>query len=235
MSTTEPIYPVFKPRPDNRRARLVSKLMGDGCVSSCAGVTILFSGLDWYRLCVLPGTSPQCWIRAFFTHSTLDDPSGMKNAIQGTLVLVLIASFVGVPVGMLCGIYLAEFSRNNWFTHTVRVVVDVLAGTPTILVGVLIFNLAVLPMGQASGWAGSLALAFIMCPIIARTTEEMLKLVPKALREASVGVGASRFQTLFRVVLPWRHVRELSPASSLGISAAIAGQWKRPLTVYRGR
>jgi phosphate transport system permease protein len=80
--------------------------------------------------------------------------------------------------------------------------VDVLAGVPSILVGVLGYELVVRPMSGGSAWAGAVALGFMMCPIIARTTEEMLKLVPKALREASIGLGASKFQTLFRIVIP---------------------------------
>ncbi len=131
-----------------------------------------------------------------------DAVGGMRNCIAGTLVLIAMASVIGIPVGMLCGIYLAEYSKDNLFSHSVRLVVDVLAGVPSIIVGVLAYSLVVRPMGNNSAWAGAVALGFIMCPIIARTTEEMLKLVPKALREASIGLGASKFQTLFRVVIP---------------------------------
>lgn len=160
------------------------------------------------------------------------EAGGMRNCIAGTMVLIAMASVMGVPVGMLCGIYLAEYARENPFTHFVRLVVDVLAGIPSILIGVLAYGLVVkgwtpieygasgwgnalsavpnafvglrntlLPNGP-SAWAGAVALGFLMCPIIARTTEEMLKLVPQALREASTGLGAARFQTLFRVVIP---------------------------------
>ena len=139
---------------------------------------------------------------------------------------------------MLCGVYLAEFARDNWVSKAIRLVVDVLAGTPSIIVGVLGVSTAGAGGGNQSGitstrtWGrccltpccgwptgssicamrcfprdsahgrGVVALAFMMVPIIARTTEEMLKLVPKAYREASVGVGASKAQTLFRVTLP---------------------------------
>jgi phosphate transport system permease protein len=126
----------------------------------------------------------------------------MLNCIAGTLVLIAMASCVGVPLGMLCGIYLAEYARDTWFDHGIRLIVDVLAGVPSIIVGVLGYELVVVPMRTFSAWAGAVTLAFIMCPIIARTTEEMLRLVPKALREASIGLGGSKFQTLTRVVIP---------------------------------
>ncbi|HUO06849.1 MAG TPA: phosphate ABC transporter permease PstA [Phycisphaerae bacterium] len=145
----------------------------------------------------------------FFTQSTgYPDPEkpfggiGLRNCIAGSLTLILMASVLGVPVGMLCGIYLAEYARENWFNHAIRLMVDVLAGVPSIIVGVLGYQLVVVPMRTSSAWAGAVALGFIMCPIVARTTEEMLKLVPKALREASIGLGGSKAQTLVRIVLP---------------------------------
>ncbi len=145
----------------------------------------------------------------FFTQATgYPDPAkpfggiGFRNCIAGSITLILLATPIGVPIGMLCGIYLAEYARENWFNHGIRLVVDVLAGVPSIIVGVLVYELMVVPMGNNSAWAGAVALGFIMCPIVARTTEEMLKLVPKSLREASTGLGGSRAQTLMRVVLP---------------------------------
>lgn len=191
---------VVKERPYNMPARIMSRVVMTLCYSS-AILTIsalglifgyvLYQGfsslnLDFFRL--LPGPP--------------GDRSGMANCITGTIVLIGMASTVGVPVGMLCGIYLSEYARENWFSHILRTVVDVLAGVPSIVVGVLGYELVVVPMKINSAWAGACALAFMMCPIVARTTEEMLRLVPPAYREASVGVGASKFQTLFRVVLP---------------------------------
>jgi phosphate transport system permease protein len=162
----------------------------------------------------------------------LATPYGMRNAIAGTLTLIAMASCIGIPLGMLCGIYLSEYARDNLFSHAIRLVVDVLAGIPSILMGVLGYQLVVMAYHPAvltgsalpdfflgifnafvhwrnatfpthpSAWAGALALGIMMCPIIARTTEEMLRLVPKAQREASTGLGASKFQTLFRVIIP---------------------------------
>ncbi len=129
-------------------------------------------------------------------------PIGLRNCIAGSLTLIFLSSLIGVPVGMLCGIYLAEYARENWWSHAIRLVVDVLAGVPSIIVGVLGYELVVVPMKANSAWAGAVALGFIMCPIVARTTEGMLRLVPKSLREASIGLGGSKAQTLFRIVIP---------------------------------
>jgi phosphate transport system permease protein len=190
----------FHARPFNRWARLTNGIMVALCIVG-AGVAILalfaifgqvlyegISSLNWDFFTQLPG-SPDARI-------------GMANCILGTVILIAMSSLIGVPMGMLCGIYLAEYGRKNWFTSSVRLFVDVLAGVPSIVIGILAYELIVRPMGNFSGVAGGMALAFIMAPIVARTTEEMLRLVPASQREASVGVGASRFQTLFKVILP---------------------------------
>jgi phosphate transport system permease protein len=209
----------------NATARLVNRLAIAFCYASALlaiFALLLIFGYVSYKGLASINTD-------FFTKST---PYGMKNAIAGTLTLIAMASCIGIPLGMLCGIYLAEYARDNWFSHGIRLVVDVLAGIPSILMGVLGYQLAVMAYKPAaltgnsfvdffvgifnsfvhwrnatfpthpSAWAGALALGVMMCPIIARTTEEMLRLVPKAQREASVGLGASKFQTLFRVVIP---------------------------------
>jgi phosphate transport system permease protein len=139
---------------------------------------------------------------AFFTNLPLQSPEGMRNCIIGTVILVGLASVLGVPLGMLCGIYMAEYAGRGWFTYLTQLVMDLLAGTPTILLGVIAWQLVVVPMHQQSGWSGALALAFIMVPIVARASEEMLRLVPHPHREASAGLGASKSQTLFMVILP---------------------------------
>ena len=139
---------------------------------------------------------------AFFTNLPLQSPEGMRNCIIGTVILVGLASVLGVPVGMLCGIYMAEYAGKGWFTYLAQLVMDLLAGTPTILLGVIAWQLVVVPLHQQSGWSGALALAFIMVPIVARASEEMLRLVPHPHREASAGLGASKAQTLFMVILP---------------------------------
>lgn len=189
--------------------------------AAMAALTVLFLILGYMLWKGIHGLQ---W--SFFTNLPLEEPMGMRNCIVGTLILVGVASLIGLPIGMLCGIYLAEYAPKGWTTHGVRLTLDVLAGTPTILFGVVVYQILVIrpqhytgwvghislwwhkmqsALGIAngySGWAGGLALALIMVPIIARATEEMLRLVPLAHREASAGLGASKAETLWRVVLP---------------------------------
>jgi phosphate transport system permease protein len=129
-------------------------------------------------------------------------PGGMANALLGTLILIALASAAGISLGMLAGIYLSEYSANSWLGAPVRFVADVLTGVPSIVVGILGYELVVVPMGHFNGYAGAAALAFIMIPIVARTTEEMLRLVPHSYREASIALGASKARTILQVVVP---------------------------------
>jgi phosphate transport system permease protein len=129
-------------------------------------------------------------------------PGGMRNGIVGSAILIGLASTVGIPVGMLAGIYLSEYSSRSFLATPVRFIADVLTGVPSIVVGILGYELLVVPIGHYNGWAGSLALAFIMIPLVARTTEEMLLLVPRSYREASVALGATKARTILKVVLP---------------------------------
>jgi phosphate transport system permease protein len=129
-------------------------------------------------------------------------PGGMRNALVGTGILIGLASLVGIPIGMLTGVYLAEYDVGSRIATPVRFVADVLAGVPSIVVGILGYELVVRPIGNFNGWAGAFALAFIMVPIVARTTEEMLRLVPGSYREASVALGATKARTILRVVIP---------------------------------
>jgi phosphate transport system permease protein len=130
------------------------------------------------------------------------DIGGMNHATLGTAILVGLASLVGIPVGMLAGVYLAEYETDSWLATPVRFIADVLAGVPSIVVGILGYELLVVPLGGYNGWAGALALAFIMIPIVTRTTEEMLRLVPNSYREASIALGATKARTILRVVVP---------------------------------
>jgi phosphate transport system permease protein len=151
--------------------------------------SIGFASVSWDFFTQLPTGRPE-------------NPGGMRHAIEGTLILIALASLVGIPVGVLTGIYLAEYSANAWFATPVRFMCDVLAGVPSIVVGILGYELLVVPMGHYNGYAGALALAFIMVPIVSRTTEEMLRLVPHSFREASYALGASKARTILGVVVP---------------------------------
>jgi phosphate transport system permease protein len=125
---------------------------------------------------------------------------GMANAIAGSAFILLIASGIGVPIGIGAGIYLAEYGRNQ-FGNIVRFTADVLNGVPSIVVGIVAYAIVVLSQGHFSALAGGVALAIMMIPTVARTTEEMLLLVPNTVREASYGLGVSRWRTTLSITL----------------------------------
>ena len=127
---------------------------------------------------------------------------GIGNAIQGSLILVGLASLFGIPLGLFTGIYLSEFGGQGPIAMGVRFLVDVLAGVPTIIFGLFAWIFIVVPQQSFSGLAGGVALGIIMIPVVARTSEEVLRLVPKELREASLALGASESRTILRVVIP---------------------------------
>jgi phosphate transport system permease protein len=137
----------------------------------------------------------------FFTQSTNDVPGGMLNGIVGTLILVLIAGAIGIPTGLLGGIYLAEY-RTSKLVAYIRFAADVLNGVPSVVMGMFGYALFVLPFHRFSAWAGGATLGIMMIPTIIRTSEEMLRLVPDSLREASLGLGASRLRTIMTIVVP---------------------------------
>jgi phosphate transport system permease protein len=135
------------------------------------------------------------------TPKPVGEGGGIGNAITGTLLLLLISSVVGMPVGIATGVYLAEFGSNA-FGSLVRFVTDTLTGVPSIVVGVFAYTLLVLPMKHFSTLAGGVALALIMIPIVARTTEEMIRLVPNSMREGALALGAPQWRVTLGVVLP---------------------------------
>src|SRR6202162_3807639 len=140
---------------------------------------------------------------------------GFGNAIQGTAVMVGIALLFSVPLGILSAIYLNEYTPKSRLANTVRFVAKLLTGIPSIICGVFAFSVVVLSTGTASALAGGVALAVLTLPTILLTTEQALLGVPKALREASYGLGATKFQTIFRIVLP-----EALPVIMTGIMTA---------------
>jgi phosphate transport system permease protein len=181
--------------------RLVSAFMLSLSVFFALGIITILALVLWYLVSL--GARGLSW--DFFARvptGDLNDPGGMKHAIIGTLVLVGLASVVGVPLGLLTGVYLSEYGHERWLAGPTRFIADVLAGVPSIVVGVLGYELLVVPMGRFNAWAGAFALAFIMIPIVARTTEEMLRLVPATYREASLALGATKSQTILRVIVP---------------------------------
>ena len=143
--------------------------------------------------------APQLSIN-FLTRKDAD--GGIGPAIQGTLILIGLTSIIGIPVGVLSGVYLAEFG-NNKYAASIRTVNDVLTEFPSIVVGITAFGVVVLGIiGSYSPLAGAVALSFILIPVVARTTEESLKLVPNSVREASLALGVHKWRTTLSVVLP---------------------------------
>jgi len=135
------------------------------------------------------------------TPKPVGEGGGIGNAILGSAMMTLLAAVIGLPVGIAAGVYLAEFGRN-WFGNTVRFIADTLIGIPSIIVGIFVYTVVVLPMGRQSGFAGSLALAIIMLPIVARTSEEMIRLVPNSMREGALALGAPQWRVSWNIVLP---------------------------------
>lgn len=126
--------------------------------------------------------------------------SGIANAIVGSVIMISLGTLFGMPLGILAGIYLAEFG-NNKLGNTVRFLIDTLIGIPSIIIGVFVWTVMVHPMGHFSALAGGVSLAILMMPIVARTTEEMIRLVPQNLREAGLALGAPRWRVTLGVVL----------------------------------
>jgi phosphate transport system permease protein len=124
---------------------------------------------------------------------------GLLNAILGSLVLTFLAVLIGTPIGILAGTYMAEYGRHSQLTQVVRFINDILLSAPSIVVGLFIYEVMVYPMGHFSGWAGAVALAVIVIPVVVRTTEDMLMLVPDTLREAAASIGLPRALMITRI------------------------------------
>jgi phosphate transport system permease protein len=187
----------------NFTSRLYSRIMFGVCVTFTVLILSFLALVTGYLL-IKGVTSINL---SFFTKVPVPEgmegfPGGMANDLLGTVILIGLASLVGIPIGMLTGIYLSEYSANSIIASPTRFICDVLTGVPSIVVGILGYELVVRPIGDYNGYAGAAALAFIMIPIVARTTEEMLRLVPNSYREASVALGATKAYTILKVVIP---------------------------------
>lgn len=129
------------------------------------------------------------------------EAGGLANAIMGSLMMVGLATLIGTPVGILAGIYLAEYGQKGWLGSSTRFINDILLSAPSIVVGLFIYSMVVARMHTFSGWAGVLALALIVVPVVIRTTENMLVLVPNALREAAYALGTPKWRVIMTITL----------------------------------
>jgi phosphate transport system permease protein len=174
------------------------------------GIAVLLSivatlvGLFWlsWLLWTLLSSGVPALDLSVFTANTPPPGSdgGLLNAIVGSLMLTVGGVLIGAPIGVLAGTFLSEFSLNSRFGGVVRFINDVLLSAPSIIIGVFVYELAVVNAGHFSAWAGMLALAFIAIPIIVRTTEDMLRLVPNTMREAAAALGAPQWKVTMKVV-----------------------------------
>jgi phosphate transport system permease protein len=193
--------------------------------ASCSvitGVLVVVAVIPLFSVLVMlayRGVTTFNW--AFFTQSApyamQETGGGIGNAIIGSLTIVLIASAISVPAGILAAIYLAEINPHSRLSQGVRFAAKILTGLPSIIAGVFIFGLMVLVMQTFSAWAGGAALAILMLPMVMLTAEEAIKMVPAKMREAAYGMGCTRAQTVMRVLLP-----TALPGILTGIMLAIA-------------
>lgn len=172
------------------------------CVAICGSALFALAALFYIFGYVIAKGMPSLNLDFFINNPKAvgEVGGGMANAVLGTLTLVFLASIVGVPWGVLTGVYLAEYGRGA-LASAVRFSAEMLASVPSIVVGLFIYSVLVLPMRGFSTIAGSMALAVIMVPTIARTTEELLKLVPIHIREAGLALGLPRWKVILRIVL----------------------------------
>lgn len=156
----------------------------------------------------------------FFVHDTPapgTEGGGLRNSIVGSFMILVVTTLVSTPIGILAGIYLAEFGTRSKFASVTRFVTDIMLSAPSIVIGLFVYALVVATTGGFSGWAGSLALSLIAIPVVVRTTENMLRLVPTSLREAAFAVGAPHWQVSLKVTL-----RAVKSGVVTGVLLAIA-------------
>jgi len=186
----------------NFRRRQIVDHVATGVMTLCAALAVIVLALILLYVAIkgLPAINI-----AFFTERPLppgEVGGGVQPAIVGTLEILAVAALIGVPIGTATAIYLAEYGRGG-FARTVSFLIDLIAGLPSIVIGVFVWAWLVRHVvGNYNGFAGGVALAIIMIPIVTRTIEETLRLVPDPLREASLGLGIARWKTILRVVLP---------------------------------
>jgi phosphate transport system permease protein len=201
--------------PGYRYRRFIDRLMRAFCVLSLV-LAIVPLGLVLYYVAAkgIGGIDLHFFTR--LPKPVGEGGGGMGNAVLGTLQLVALASAFGIPPGILAGIYLSEYGERS-FGKLVRFAADVMSGIPSITVGLFVYAIIVMRVKHFSILAGAIALAILMLPTVTRTTEELLKLVPEALREAALGLGVPRYKATLRIVL-----RTALPGIATGIMLAIA-------------
>jgi phosphate transport system permease protein len=196
MNAVAPVSPRRR-----RKDRVMRGLLG----AATAIALIPLAMILWYVLKKGLGTFSGSFFTSDPNGNFLGDPGGIKSAILGTLEIVGLAALVSIPMGIAVALYLVEYGRAGRFAATVRYFVDVMTGVPSIVFGLFVYiTLVVSKVGGAgfAGWKGSIALSLLMLPIVTRSAEVVLQLVPDSLREAALALGAPRWRVIARVVLP---------------------------------
>jgi phosphate transport system permease protein len=208
----------FAVSPARRRKDRIAR----GAVLACTVLALIPLLLIVYYL-LSKGLSSWSWDffttdptgNTFFKSSSI---GGIKSALLGTIEIVALASLIAVPIGVAIAVWLVEYGRNSWFANLVRFFVDVLTGVPSILFGLFIYIVLIIGTGSTyAGYKGSLALSLLMLPVVIRSAEVILQLVPGALRESALALGAPRWRVIFSIVLP-----TALPGMVTGILLAIA-------------
>jgi len=211
---------ISRDNPIYRRRRRVNAAM-----LFISGLTLLF-GLVWlvWILVTLFYEGFSALSLSLFTMNTPPPGSdgGLLNAILGSLVMAVTGTLIGTPVGILAGTYLAEFGRRGWLAPATRFINDILLSAPSIVVGLFVYSVYVGQVGHFSGWGGALALSLIVIPVVVRTTDDMLKLVPDSLREAAVALGAPAWKMI--VFISYRAARAGIVTGILLAVARISGE-----------
>jgi len=183
-----------------RRRRVLSAVFSWACAASVLLALVPLAFILLYLL--RKGAGALQWGFLFHNPKPVGEPGGgFANAIVGTLILIGLAGIFAVPVGVIAGLYVAEY-RGSRFASAVRFAADALNGVPSIVIGIFAYSVAVLPVRRFSAIAGGFALGVMMIPIIARTTEELLRLVPESFRDGALALGATRARAAWSVVLP---------------------------------
>jgi phosphate transport system permease protein len=177
-----------------RRADVISKVLAYSATAFGLGWLVLILGVLLYN--GLGGLT-----LAVFTQDTPPPGSdgGLLNAIVGSLIMTILAVIIGTPIGVLAGTYMAEYGRHDKLSSVVRFINDILLSAPSIVVGLFVYQIAVAPIGHFSGYAGAVSLAVLVIPVVVRTTEDMLNLVPDTMREAAASIGLPRAHMIVRI------------------------------------
>ncbi|MEM6754065.1 MAG: phosphate ABC transporter permease PstA [Cyanobacteria bacterium P01_C01_bin.38] len=202
-------------RSSSSKRTLFNNVM-NGVIFVCGALALLPLGLVLSYLLIKGFSTLSLDLFYKLPPAPLDKGGGFGNAIIGTMIMVGIGTIISVPIGVAAAVYLTEFSKGKT-ARWIRFATNVLSGVPSIIAGVVTYGLLVLPLGGVSAYAGGVALAILMLPIIVRTTDESLQLVSNDLRQAAVGIGATNYQTVLLVVLP-----AALPSIITGITLSIA-------------